>query len=150
MTLQTSFEKETCGRCSGSGEHSYNQLHGKVCYGCNGKGERLTKRGSVAAQFYRASCEAMAKDVAAGDTIEINGVMPNGTLYKQRAVVLSIEIEGERVSLNTKDMTTVRGLTSKIRKYWNAEENAAKIAAALAYQSTLTQAGTPAKRKQGV
>lgn len=29
---------EKCPRCGGSGNYSYNALHGTVCYGCQGKG----------------------------------------------------------------------------------------------------------------
>jgi DnaJ-class molecular chaperone len=28
----------TCPRCGGSGQYSYHQLHGTVCFGCQGRG----------------------------------------------------------------------------------------------------------------
>jgi len=31
----------TCGRCGGSGQYSYNQISGSVCFGCNGTGKKL-------------------------------------------------------------------------------------------------------------
>jgi hypothetical protein len=34
---------DTCSRCGGCGQYSYNQLHGSVCYGCGGKGYALAK-----------------------------------------------------------------------------------------------------------
>jgi hypothetical protein len=30
--------KQTCGRCGGSGNYSFNPKDGTVCYGCNGSG----------------------------------------------------------------------------------------------------------------
>lgn len=30
-----------CSRCGGSGHFSYNQIHGTMCYGCNGRGKAL-------------------------------------------------------------------------------------------------------------
>jgi len=35
----------TCGRCGGTGEYSYNQMHGTMCYGCSGKGQVFPKNG---------------------------------------------------------------------------------------------------------
>lgn len=35
---QGTLEHDTCGRCGGSGKHSYNQRDGDTCWGCNGKG----------------------------------------------------------------------------------------------------------------
>jgi len=35
----------TCGRCGGSGQYSFNQIDGSVCYGCRGSGHKTpTKR----------------------------------------------------------------------------------------------------------
>ncbi len=46
--MRVRFETKTCGRCGGSGRHSYNQMHGDVCYGCGGTGKAWTKRGHAA------------------------------------------------------------------------------------------------------
>lgn len=34
------FPLETCGRCGGGGEYSYNAMDGTRCYGCGGTGVR--------------------------------------------------------------------------------------------------------------
>ena len=52
---QSTFEAETCGRCGGSGNYSFNQIDGTRCYGCGGSGIKLTKRGAAARAFYRDS-----------------------------------------------------------------------------------------------
>ena len=33
--------KVPCRRCGGSGEYSYNLIHGTMCYGCMGKGYQM-------------------------------------------------------------------------------------------------------------
>ena len=43
------YDKETCGRCGGTGQHSFNLRHGSVCYGCTGSGQRLTRAGKKVA-----------------------------------------------------------------------------------------------------
>ena len=68
------YDRETCGRCGGSGHYSYNQMHGTTCYGCGGAGTKLTRAGKRA----RARIEAwkdehatvLARDVKVGDRIE--------------------------------------------------------------------------------
>ena len=52
--------RETCSRCGGSGHHSYNQITGSVCFGCNGRGEK-------AAKLTRAIFAQAAEKVAAGE-----------------------------------------------------------------------------------
>jgi hypothetical protein len=34
---------DVCGRCGGSGNYSYNAMHGTRCYGCGGSGQVLPK-----------------------------------------------------------------------------------------------------------
>ncbi len=34
---------DVCGRCAGSGRHSFNQIDGDRCYGCNGCGKVVRK-----------------------------------------------------------------------------------------------------------
>lgn len=46
VKMGTSLETETCGRCGGSGRHSYCQMHGDRCFRCGGRGRTLTKRGA--------------------------------------------------------------------------------------------------------
>jgi len=32
------LQTKTCGRCGGSGQYSFNLMHGTMCFGCQGKG----------------------------------------------------------------------------------------------------------------
>lgn len=49
------FEKEICGRCGGTGSHSFNQLDGDRCYGCNNRsGVVYTPNGVRAREAYEA------------------------------------------------------------------------------------------------
>jgi hypothetical protein len=146
MTLQTVFEKETCGRCGGCGQYSYNQMDGSTCYGCGGKGERLTKRGAVASAFYVQSCEIEASAVQVGDLIKFDGFGRARKLtireigrdeQRNQVMILTGYVGGVKTSIHT---------SGKVRKYWDIETNQAKIAAALEYQATLTKTGKPAKR----
>lgn len=36
---------KVCPRCGGSGNHSYNQIHGSTCFQCNGLGYIKIKGG---------------------------------------------------------------------------------------------------------
>ncbi len=64
-----------CYRCFGSGRHSYNSMHGSVCYGCNGAGRLVAKHAQKAwAAYNEAVKEASSRPVAeikVGDTIMI-------------------------------------------------------------------------------
>lgn len=170
MTLKTVFEKETCGRCGGCGRYSYNQMHGSTCYGCGGTGERLTKRGTAARLHYLASCTIPARDLVVGDMIDFGGVTMGGTPYSRRAKIEDIAPFEQRYKSGaacsdpdapwqiahvlhlTATIKGVRNTTTtapdaQVRKYWPAEINAEKVAAALEYQATLTKAGKPPKRR---
>lgn len=74
----THFESRECTRCGGTGEFSYNQMHGTMCYGCSGNGRQLTKKGAEGYQMWqqskRAAKEVLAKDAQVGDVIAVNSV----------------------------------------------------------------------------
>lgn len=55
------YEKAVCGRCAGSGEYSYNAMHGTTCYGCSGKGTTLSRTGAAAAKIIRAMRTEMTR-----------------------------------------------------------------------------------------
>lgn len=51
MTTPTiRYETTTCPRCSGTGRHSFNSVHGTVCYGCSGRGKVRTDAGRKASE----------------------------------------------------------------------------------------------------
>jgi hypothetical protein len=47
-TNQHGFPIQTCTRCNGSGQYSYNQIHGTMCYGCGGCGTQIVKKAKPA------------------------------------------------------------------------------------------------------
>ena len=49
MTKVIRFNTQACRRCGGTGRHSYNAMHGDVCYGCSGKGRVRTAAAKRAA-----------------------------------------------------------------------------------------------------
>lgn len=158
------FEKQTCTRCGGSGKFSWNAKDGDRCFGCGGSGETLTKRGAAAAKFYRESVTVPVTQIQVGDLIAETAVTMGGGVYstKVRVVELIAEhengysvVNGEKVPnvyigfvAETAKGEKIRSYVFKdttVRKYFPKEENDQKISAALAYQETLTQAGTPRK-----
>lgn len=150
------FETETCSRCGGSGSYSYCQAYGTRCFKCGGKTTVLTKRGAAAQAFLAASCSKPAADLVAGDKVmeaagplsaggwaAVTGVRPGAPgdagVYRQDGTVdYGFIVETTR----TRHHTTPAAL---FRVAQSAEDRAAKIAAALAYQAGLTKAGTPRK-----
>lgn len=157
MTTQTKFESQTCGRCGGTGHHSFNQVNGSTCFGCGGSGVTLTKRGSAARHFYLESLVKPVAAIAVGDFVfssvtfggrdvwcrvdainapdaakwgSSNGI-PFGTLELSR--------KGKKASHGYIAETTFRSVK-------NEAERVAKMDAALAYQATLGANGKPAKR----
>lgn len=163
-TNKAGFEVKTCGRCGGSGKHSWNPRDGSVCFGCNGSGQVFTKRGAAAMAFYRESVTVPATEIKVGDLISGTGVTMGGSLYSTKVRVLELVPEHENGYTATNGVQTpnvyigwvaeCKGEKSTsnvfkdtpVRKYFPKDENDQKIAEALAYQETLTQAGTPRKR----
>lgn len=152
--MTTNFETESCTRCGGTGQHSFNGEH-SICYKCDGKnnGMALTKRGRAAKDYYLAKFEITAKDVKVGDIIRTNhikqltavavSVVPSNARYLKDGVMVQapdqVLIEGLKQSIKVSPDSAVRRIPTK-------EENDAAIQDALAYQQTLTKAGTPRKR----
>src|SRR5262249_43253253 len=70
------FETEPCGRCGGSGHYSFNQIHGSMCYGCKGKGKKLTKAGQAAYDAWLAIArpEVGPDEIVPGMKLRIQGI----------------------------------------------------------------------------
>jgi len=147
------FETATCPRCLGSGRYSYNSMNGDMCFGCSGKGICLTKRGRAARDHMIELQKRPVRDMRPGDyfwnltrwvkilAIEeypypAKSLQPDGTWKEYRQVTL--------VAARPQD-----GLTTQpeaiLRSVRNEAHRREIIAAALAYQATLTKAGKPAK-----
>lgn len=164
MTNKTGFEVKTCSRCYGSGKFSWNPRDGSVCFGCGGSGQVFTKRGAAAMAFYRESVTVPASEIQVGDLIAETGMTLGGGMYSRKARVLELIAEhengysvvngekvpnvyiGYRTEAKGEKMTSSVFKNTPVRKYFPKDENDQKIAEALAYQETLTQAGTPRKR----
>lgn len=152
MTSPLGFEVKTCSRCGGSGQYSYNQIDGSRCYGCNGDKIQHTKRGKAAKLFYVESLKLMPENIKVGQRIdngcgkytvaEIVGVEQSGAYIKNGVAIpmewlVFISAQGTRVSVQ---------MGYPVKLVPQGEEKARLVAAALAYQDTLTATGTPRKR----
>ena len=152
MTSPLGFETKVCSRCGGSGQYSFNQIDGSRCYGCNGEKFQYTKRGKAAKLFYVESLNIMPADVKVGQRIdngcgkytvaEIVGVEKSGAYIKNGVTIpmewlVFISAQGTRVSMQVE---------YPVKLVPHGEEKARLVAAALAYQDTLTATGTPRKR----
>ena len=149
---QTLFESAYCTRCGGSGKFSFNLMNGDRCFGCGGAGVQLTKRGKAAKAFYIESQQVDVADLKPGMFVwdDFIGMTP------KFLEVLSVEqsgscaiVNGERIPFI--NIVTRRGShgvypSSKVRAVRDEEQRKAQVAAALAYQATLTKTGKPAKK----
>jgi len=90
--LRIVFEKETCGRCGGCGNYSYCQQYGTMCFGCNGTGKRLSRRGKIASQKVQAfkvdRYSVPATEIEPGDRIVYS--MLEG---RKRATVVAVKAD---------------------------------------------------------
>ena len=86
MALKTRMETTTCPRCGGSGSYSYNQIHGSMCYGCNGKGANYTKRANVALDMFRKLREQPLESFTVGDLVRYTP-----SLGRERTVQIASE-----------------------------------------------------------
>ena len=64
--LTAAFETTACGRCGGSGQYSYCQMHGTRCFGCAGKGLVYTKRAEAALAYARTLRTVKVSEVQVG------------------------------------------------------------------------------------
>ena len=79
-----------CSRCGGTGHHSWNQLHGSRCYGCNGTKVKWTAAAAKQVELFTAdravANSVLAVDVKIGDTIR-----PRVGIYGKPKTVLAIK-----------------------------------------------------------
>lgn len=153
MKAKPTFEHETCSRCCGGGEYSFNLMHGSRCYGCAGTGYKLTKRGQAAQQFLNEMRALPMENFQIGDLIRFDGAS------SRWEKIVSIEfLNGEQAGyVNRPDLQCVRIKTngsgmigfvgSKYTKGFTAEEKQKQVDKALAYQETLTKTGKTRKQK---
>jgi hypothetical protein len=154
------YEKETCGRCGGSGRYSFNQIDGDRCYGCGGSGQRLSKRGKAAKAFADERLNITVEQFAAlegrkarytdswgGNRTTFSRVRQEGQdtfktirdtewQTRPRFVLMMRQEDG-----SYKDGTSLSA--SMTVRLIPTEEDVAEITA---YQDSLTKAGKPRKR----
>jgi hypothetical protein len=69
LTDRYGFPVEVCGRCGGTGQFSYNQIHGSRCYGCDGKKVRHTRKARTQFQSWAADLKAIRR--ATGASLQV-------------------------------------------------------------------------------
>lgn len=137
-TNKDGFEIATCGRCGGSGEHSFNLLHGSRCYGCGGSGKTFTARALKAKAFYKTSCMRSVDEVQAGEFIR-------GSNSGKWRRITEIDRSDKNGSINGVPFIAIRyaGMSEcvtagrMVESVRNEDERKAKLAAAIEYQSKL-------------
>ena len=150
------LERQTCGRCGGSGKYSYCQMYGDRCFGCQGRGEVLTKRGAAAAQYLIGLRSKPAGEVQVGDVIEVNlGRTRWGNVLAVKPDTMNVRcfengVEQPRASglLNIEtDKLSIHGLApaSLVRVAQSKERELETLRMAVEYQGTLTKQGKPRK-----
>lgn len=147
------YETTTCTRCGGTGEFSYCQRFGTMCFKCKGKGKVLTKRGEAAALFAKSILELKVED-AVGQLVWAD--VGFGTRYKgvvaQGESASKTMIDGEWVPTPSFDLVKKDGSLHDcnigagcmVRKLATEED----IALIAEYQECLTKAGKPSKKSR--
>ena len=133
------FESKVCGRCGGTGNYSYNQKDGTRCFGCAGTGEKLTKRGQAAQTHYIDKLVISVNDLEVGMR-----VIDNGDRYTVASIV--IENGGCTKVCSVSNNLYIYSVIESVRRIPTKEERLVLIKDSLAFQSTLTKAGTVSKR----
>jgi hypothetical protein len=165
-TNELQLERETCGRCGGSGHYSYCQTYGTTCFKCAGKKEVLTKRGSAALAYLKTLRSRKVSEVRVGDTVKMTGCTLGGSVYEFWARVESITPhvqEGSSLkdgvmvpyrieelclvgTSKGREMASYLPLDALVEVLLSPEEQEATLRQAVAYQVTLTKTGTPRKK----
>lgn len=144
-----SYEKETCCRCGGTGQYSYNQVDGSRCYGCGGTGQRLTKRGKAAKAFADTLLNLRIDQVQIGQRV-------TDTCMGRRTTITVKSIEQTENGMRLENgewraliVTHLRGETHEIAGggiMVRATPSAEQAEQIMAYQANLTKAGKPRAR----
>jgi hypothetical protein len=107
------YEIKTCGRCGGSGRHSYCSVHADVCFGCNGKGHVLTSAGVKASQ----AVDKLVKELCSVTPEEALGKRIYNrflSAVKQGATVQTVERRENSVVLGFRGVNVVINPTDKV------------------------------------
>lgn len=148
----TDWERVTCSRCGGSGQYSYCQMHGSVCFKCGGAKRVLTKRAQVALAWLRSKRATRVADLQVGMLIKVEGtpgisatkncVLREITQSKSSCIAgnvqrFYIDLVFDHITLGVFNDSTVEVIPS------TEAERVAQVRDAIAYQNTLTKTGKP-------
>lgn len=131
------FDMADCGRCGGTGSMPF-AAYGGVCFGCNGKGRKLTARGRAAHRKLEAWAEqnliVAASAVEVGDRVHVMGksvkVTARTTKLGAGRVSSRTVIDGEAVDTTVQlGETTIESATcgytvaahAPVRRGWTRE-----------------------------
>jgi hypothetical protein len=161
MSRRPLFESRTCSRCGGTGRYA----GFGACFLCGGAGYKLTPRGRAAQRYLDALRRIPAEQFVPGMLILAEGFTAGSmTVPSKWHTVERVEfVKGRECGYSgeTADRDCVRivageytaggfvGETTYRRGFSNVEKNAQREQA-LAYQATLTQRGTPARKAKAV
>lgn len=113
--IHIKYERKTCGRCGGSGRHSFCELHGDRCFGCGGTGIVLSAKGKRAKAalegFLVARYGKPADAVQVGDQIRPGGVAKWVTVREITTgggAFVDVNDAGERVEIPAVNLRTGR------------------------------------------
>lgn len=95
------FPVDTCSRCDGSGQYSYNQRDGSRCLKCSGFGYTIAKRAAEAWTAFQEAKE-QASRVATTD-IKVGDVINNPFDTRRFNTVTAIEVRGESTWFSVKN-----------------------------------------------
>lgn len=146
------FEKVTCGRCGGCGRYSFNYMDLDKCYGCNGTGEKYTKRGYAAKLYFESLLSRPLCLVKVGDAVRLAGQSKFHKVVKVGLCTTVGTVEPDGTVSYKKWEIVLAGGYGYVPLTWNAPvrlacaDKTGIMDLALAYQATLTKSGMPAKR----
>jgi len=165
------LETRVCTRCGGTGQYSYCSMYGSTCFKCGGAGHLFTARGQAANDYLRAIRSVPVEQLALGMTVRVELMAMSGAsalvwrkvsklerVTEENASYWHVQPDGSRkvgclggfhVECTAEGKTTISKTVepgTPFRVAQTAEQKAATLAQALAYQATLNKDGTPKKR----
>lgn len=148
MKNKPTFEFETCGRCAGSGHYSYCQMYGTTCFGCGGRGYKLTKRGQAAQNLFTRLASKRTDELTLGESVWYDSPF-GGTGW---SVVESIHVElapgyaNDRYThIGTKRCGFAQPAETTMRVRQSSEQRAAILDVCIAYERSLNKKGEVSK-----
>lgn len=147
--MELKFERETCSRCSGSGNYSYCQSYGTTCFKCHGAKEVLTKRASLAAEWMRQQRRIAAGEVKIGERVQSPGIgkWTVREIKEEAGECKSLQPNGSwktytMITLAGKELGLTCSREHMIERWPTKAEAVEQLKAAIEYQNSLTKAGT--------